>query len=128
MLVLSIIACMPKCPVRVGRPSYCNSLARTTEVKADSIATTYGLGLHLCNLSKSISSSSWTRSTVPRLVRSGVTGTKAHKPGPYTQGLSWLFVDTPSTVSSALYGAQAGLKELAKVTLMISSMLREIEK
>ena len=42
MLVLSIIACMPKCPVRVGRPSYCNSLARTTEVKADSIAPTYG--------------------------------------------------------------------------------------
>ena len=37
-------------------------------------------------------------------------------------------VDTPSTVSSALYGAQAGLKELAQVTLKIGSKLREIEK
>ena len=37
-------------------------------------------------------------------------------------------VDTPSTVSSALYGAQAGLKELAQVTLKIDSKLREIEK
>ena len=37
------------------------------------------------------------------------------------------YVDTPSPVSSALYGAQAGLKELAQVTLMIDSKLREIE-
>ena len=43
LLVLSVIACMPKCPVRVERPSYCNSLARAIEVKAGSIATTYGL-------------------------------------------------------------------------------------
>ena len=39
-----------------------------------------------------------------------------------------LGVDTPSTVSSALHGAQAGLKELAQVTLKIGSKLREIEK
>ena len=38
------------------------------------------------------------------------------------------YIDTPSTVSSALYGAQAGLKELAQVTLKIDSKLREIEK
>ena len=37
-------------------------------------------------------------------------------------------VDTPSTVSSALYSAQAGLKELVQVTLKINSKLREIEK
>ena len=37
-------------------------------------------------------------------------------------------VDTPSTVSSALHGAQAGLKELAQVTLKMNSKLREIEK
>ena len=38
------------------------------------------------------------------------------------------YVDTPSTVSSALYSAQAGLKELAQVTLKMNSKLREIEK
>ena len=38
------------------------------------------------------------------------------------------YVDTPSPVSSALYGAQAGLKELAQVTLKMNSKLREIEK
>ena len=37
-------------------------------------------------------------------------------------------VDTSGLMSSALYGAQAGLKELAKVTLKIDSKLREIEK
>ena len=37
-------------------------------------------------------------------------------------------VDTPCLKSSALYGAQAGLKELAQVTLKTGSKLREIEK
>ena len=48
-----------------------------------------------------------------------------------THGLLFLpnlGVDAPSTGSSALYGAQAGLKELVETTLKIDRKLREIEK
>ena len=48
--------------------------------------------------------------------------------GSYYKEILLTYVDTPSTVSSVLYSAQAGLKELAQVTLKISSKLREIEK
>ena len=49
---------------------------------------------------------------------------------PGSNKLAQVAVDTPSPVSSALCGAQAGLKEatVAQVTLMTGSKLREIEK